>query len=146
MSLRDDEMKKPKNRRSNRRVPTSILILNNFKYKQFILCFYERKRIHKAQHSQDFIIFYYCNTFSLFYKIKCLRRKLVFSFCYKAYGFPFLYAVTGQVDAASGYLKTLPLGNFFSRYGNFLFNIPAFVVDVALIYIVACFVFLFLEK
>ena len=61
-----------------------------------------------------------------------------FAFCYKAYGFPLPYLVTGSVDSAFGHIKTLPLGEFFSKSGNFLFNVPAFVSDMILIYLLAC--------
>lgn len=69
-----------------------------------------------------------------------------FAFCYKAYGFPFLYLVTGQIDSASGYIKTLPFGSYFSKYGSFLFNPAAFVLDVVLIYLVACFISILFRK
>ena len=70
--------------------------------------------------------------------------SLFFAFCYKAYGFPFFYLVTGNIDSASGYLKTLPLGNYFSKFGNFLFNTPSFILDIILIYLAACLIsFLF---
>ena len=63
-----------------------------------------------------------------------------FSFCYKAYGFPFLYIITGDIDAASGYVKTLPLGSNFGRSGSFLFNPGALISDIALVYLLACFI------
>ena len=71
---------------------------------------------------------------------------LFFAFCYKAYGFPFLYLVTGQIDNASGYMKTLPLGDFFSKTGNFLFNPAVFLLDIVLIYLLACFITILFNK
>ena len=65
---------------------------------------------------------------------------LTFAFCYKAYGFPFSYIVTGNIDNASGYIMTLPLGDYFSKSGNFLFNPLALMLDISLIYLLACFV------
>lgn len=62
-----------------------------------------------------------------------------FSFCYSAYGFPFPYMATGDIGTASGYIKTLFLGDYFNKFGNFLFNPAAFLLDIALIYIMACF-------
>ena len=72
--------------------------------------------------------------------------SVFFAFCYNAYGFPFFYAVTGQIDAASGYIKTLPLGSFFSKSGNFLFNAPSLILDAVLIYLLACLISISLEK
>jgi len=64
--------------------------------------------------------------------------SLFFTFCYNALGFPFLFVVAGQIDAASGYIHTLPLGSFFGKYGNYLFNAPAFILDAVLIYAASC--------
>lgn len=69
-----------------------------------------------------------------------------FAFCYKAYGFPLAYLVTGNVDSAFGHIKTLPLGDYFIKSGNFLFNIPAFISDIILIYILACLISALFEK
>ena len=63
-----------------------------------------------------------------------------FAFCYKAYGFPFLYAVTGDINTASDYLKTLPLGGYFIKSWNFLFNPAAFLLDMVFIYLLSCLV------
>lgn len=63
-----------------------------------------------------------------------------FAFCYKAYGFPFLYVVAGDINTASGYIKTLPLGDYFSKFGKFLFNPLALILDIFLIYLLACFI------
>lgn len=71
---------------------------------------------------------------------------LFFAFCYRAYGFPFLYLVTGQIDNASSYIKTLPLGEYFSKTGNFLFNPAVFLLDIALIYLLACLISILFNK
>ena len=71
---------------------------------------------------------------------------LFFAFCYKAHGFPFLYIVTGNIDTAYGYLKTLALGSYFTKSGNFLFNIPAFILDAVLIYLLTCLISILFRK
>jgi len=71
---------------------------------------------------------------------------LFFAFCYKAYGFPFSYLVTGNIDAASGHIKTLILGEYFSKSGNFLFNTLALLLDLALIYVLACFLDMLFDR
>jgi len=63
-----------------------------------------------------------------------------FAFCYKAYGFPFSYAVAGNIDAALGHLKTLFLGKYFLKYGNLLLNPAALIMDIALTYLLTCLV------
>ena len=83
---------------------------------------------------------------SYFGKENACGVSLFFAFCYNAYGFPFFYLVTGNIDSASGYIKTLPLGEFFSKLGNFLFNPPAFLLDLALIYILACLIAILFNK
>ena len=62
-----------------------------------------------------------------------------FSFCYKAYGFPFLYLVKGNTDIAFNYFKTSFLGEYFTKSGNSLFNPAALISDIILIYLLACF-------
>ena len=63
-----------------------------------------------------------------------------FQFCYKEYGFPLSYAITGEIETASGYIKTTFLGDSFSKYGNILFNPLALILDIALIYLLSCFI------
>ena len=93
------------------------------------------------------LVFFVIAALSIYFtKESACGVSIFFAFCYKAYGFPFLYIVTGQVDTASGYIKTLPLGNYFSKFGNFLFNIPAFILDIILIYLAACFIFIVFRK
>ncbi|MBI3026692.1 hypothetical protein HYY70_01130 [Candidatus Woesearchaeota archaeon] len=70
----------------------------------------------------------------------------IIAFCYKAYGFPFPYAVSGDIDIASGYIKTLFLGQYFIKYGNFLFNPATLIIDIFLIYILACFISMLIKK
>ena len=64
--------------------------------------------------------------------------SLFFAFCYKAYGFPFTYLVTGDIDRAIGHIKTLPFGSYFLKSGNHLLNLVALAMDLALIYLLAC--------
>ena len=71
---------------------------------------------------------------------------LGFSFCYKAHGFPFLYLVTGDVDSSFGYIKTLLLGTYFKKSGNSLFNPVALILDMFLIYLLACFISLLFKN
>ena len=63
---------------------------------------------------------------------------LFFSFCYKAYGFPFSYILNGNIEVAFGQAKTAFLGSFFIKSGNFLFNPAALMLDLALIYLFSC--------
>lgn len=77
-----------------------------------------------------------------FAKEEVCGAGLMFSFCYKAYGFPFPYLVSGGVDAASGVLKTSFLGEFFEKSGNFLINYAALFLDILLIYLASCLIYL----
>ena len=72
--------------------------------------------------------------------------SFAFTFCYKAYGFPFSYIVTGNIDTASGYIKTLFLGKYFSNSGNILFNPAALILNLILIYISTCFAPMLFKK
>ncbi|MBI1936046.1 hypothetical protein HYS31_06415 [Candidatus Woesearchaeota archaeon] len=63
-----------------------------------------------------------------------------FQFCYKAYGFPFPYLVTGDVDNSSGHIKTFFLGNHFAKFGSFMLNPITAAFDVILIYLLSCLV------
>ena len=71
---------------------------------------------------------------------------LSFAFCYKAYGFPFSYAISGDIEPASGYIKTLFFGENFAKYGNLLINPITFIFDAILIYSLACFLSLLLKN
>lgn len=86
------------------------------------------------------LIFLFIAVFYLYFAMEsACGVSLFFAFCYKAYGFPFLYMVAGDINTALGYIKTLPLGNYFSKFGNFLFNPFALILDLILIYLMACF-------
>ncbi|MBS3114061.1 hypothetical protein J4448_03090 [Candidatus Woesearchaeota archaeon] len=61
-----------------------------------------------------------------------------FAFCYKAYGFPLAHLITGDIANSMGYIKTLPFGQFFYKSGNLLFNPAALLIDISLIYLLAC--------
>ncbi|MBI2541555.1 hypothetical protein HYV80_02500 [Candidatus Woesearchaeota archaeon] len=61
-----------------------------------------------------------------------------FAFCYKSYGFPFQYLISGQIDAASGFVKSTFLGEFFTKSGEFLVNYIALLLDIAFIYLLSC--------
>lgn len=69
-----------------------------------------------------------------------------FAFYYNAYGFPFLYLVSGDIDKAIGYIKTLPLGDYFSKSGASLFNPVALALNIVLIYLLACFLSLLFKN
>ncbi len=71
---------------------------------------------------------------------------LFFAFCYQAYGFPFSYLITGDIDTASGHIKTLMLGDYFTKSGNFLFNTFALLLDLVLIYALACFLDMLFDR
>lgn len=64
----------------------------------------------------------------------------ILAFCYKAYGFPFSYIATGDIEIASGYIKNLFLGENFIKSGNLLFNPMTLALDLILIYLLACFI------
>lgn len=72
--------------------------------------------------------------------------SFLFAFCYKAYGFPFLYLITGDINDVSGYVKTLFLGKYFSKFGNLFFNLAALVLDIVLIYLLACLMSMIFNK
>jgi len=63
---------------------------------------------------------------------------LFYGFCYKAYGFPFSYLMTGDIEIAAGHIKTFFLGNIFIKYGKFLFNPLALILNIFLLYILSC--------
>ena len=72
--------------------------------------------------------------------------SLFFTFCYKAYGFPFYYLITGDVDAASDYANSMFLNEYFTKSQDFLLNPASLILDVALMYILACFISTLFEK
>lgn len=61
-----------------------------------------------------------------------------FSFCYKDYGFPFKYLITGDADFASQFTGDYALGKYFRKYENFLLNSLSLAIDLALAYLLAC--------
>ncbi len=72
---------------------------------------------------------------------------LTFVICYKAYGFPFQYLATGDVDSAMNVINSSPLGGYFNKLGNFLFNSISLVLDLTLIYLLSCLIsFIFENK
>lgn len=88
-----------------------------------------------------FIFLFIGIIFLYFAKESTCAAGFYLAFCYEAHGFPFFYAVSGDIDAALGigYPKEMLLGNYFIRRGNSLFNPIAFLLDTALIYVLACF-------
>lgn len=70
----------------------------------------------------------------------CAAGGFIFVFCYKAYGFPFSYLITGDVENAYGHIKTLFLGNYFMQFKNFLLNPFTFLLNIVLIYLAAYFI------
>ena len=93
-----------------------------------------------------FIFFFIGILFLYFAKENACGVGLFFAFCYKAYGFPFFYIATGDIDNASAYLKTLTFGGYFAKFNNFLFNVPAFLFDIVLIYLLACLISVLFRK
>ncbi|MBS3105536.1 hypothetical protein J4234_04720 [Candidatus Woesearchaeota archaeon] len=75
-----------------------------------------------------------------FAKESVCAASLFFAFCYNAYGFPFSYLASGNVDAAAGHIKTLSLGGYFSKHGSVLFNPFALFLNLVLIYLLSCFI------
>ena len=71
---------------------------------------------------------------------------LSFAIFYSAYGFPFQYLITGDIGSLSGIINAIFLGNYFGKYGNFLFNPFAFLLDIVLIYSLSCFISFILRK
>ena len=65
--------------------------------------------------------------------------SLFFAFCYKAYGFPLAYLVSGDISDSIGHIKTLPFGQYFYKSGNLLLNPAALLIDALLVYLLACF-------
>lgn len=61
-----------------------------------------------------------------------------FTFCYKVYGFPFRYMVSGDIKSAASYVSTLFLGNYFNQYGIFLLNFLSLAFDAILLYLLVC--------
>ena len=88
------------------------------------------------------IVFLFIGTVYLYFaRESTCGASFFFAFCYNAYGFPFFYMINGNIDAASDYAKkNLFLGEYFSKSGNSLFNPAAFVLDIVLIYLLACFI------
>lgn len=87
------------------------------------------------------LIFIFIGIFYLYFaKEDVCGAGFMFAFCYNAYGFPFSYMASGNIDAALGYLKTLFLGKFFIKSGNFLFNYATLFLDILLIYLLSCFI------
>ena len=81
-----------------------------------------------------------------FFSEKICGASFLFAFCYKSYGFPFHYIITGDVDIASGYIKTTFLGAYFIKIKNILFNPLSFVIDSIVNYIISCLVSLLFEN
>ena len=61
-----------------------------------------------------------------------------FTICYKAYGFPFQYFATGDVDSSMNIIESSLLGQYFNKIGNFLFNPISLALDLTLIYLLSC--------
>ena len=87
------------------------------------------------------LIFLFIGIFYLYFaREDVCGAGFMFAFCYSAYGFPFSYIVSGNIDTASGYLKTLFLGKFFFKIGSFLLNYVAMLLDILFIYLLSCFI------
>ena len=104
------------------------------------------KEFLKPTFMKIFLFFIFVAFFVFIAKEDACGVGLFFAFCYKAYGFPLFYLVTGQIDEASAYLKTLTFGGYFAKFNNFLFNVPAFLFDIVVIYLLACLVYILFRK
>ena len=94
-----------------------------------------------------FLIFLIISIFYLYFANESVCGiGFMFAFCYKNYGFPFAYLISGDIDNSMGYIKTLPLGQYFYKSGNFLLNPAALLMDILLIYFLACFMDLLFKK
>lgn len=71
---------------------------------------------------------------------------LTFVICYKAYGFPFQYLATGDIDSAINIINASTFGSYFNKVGKFLLNPVSLVLDLALIYIASCFISMIFEN
>ena len=92
------------------------------------------------------LIFVFIAVFYLFFASETTcGASLFFSFCYKAHGFPFSYFMTGDVDWLDKTPNALFLGKYFGKSGNALFNAPALAIDILLIYLLSCFLGLFIN-
>ena len=86
-------------------------------------------------------IFLFISLFYLYFAKESVCGVIfILAFCYSAYGFPFSYLITGNIDAVAGHFKTLFLGENFIKYGSFLFNPAAFFLNIILIYLLSCFI------
>ncbi|MBI4452517.1 hypothetical protein HY637_03745 [Candidatus Woesearchaeota archaeon] len=92
------------------------------------------------------VIFIIANAF-IFYLSKESVCGVIFyfPFCYNAYGLPLSYAISGDIETAAGHIKTLPLGNYYSKAGSFLLNPSAFVFDMLFAYLAACLIAMLLK-
>ena len=82
------------------------------------------------------LIFVFVAIISLvFTKKSSCGVSFFFSFCFKAYGYPLHYLITGDVD--NGHVQTLSFGKYFKKFSNILFNPIAFILDIILIYLLS---------
>lgn len=92
-------------------------------------------------------VFIFVGIFYLYFAVESICGvSFFFAFCYKAHGFPFPYMVSGDIEAASINIKTSFLGNYFTKQGTFLVNPAVFLLDLVLIYILACFIDILFNK
>ena len=92
-------------------------------------------------------IFLFVGTVYLYFASESVSAAgLSFAFFYTAYGFPFQYLIIGDIDEISSFADGLFLENYFSKYGNYLFNPVAFALDIILIYLFSCFVGILFDK
>ena len=117
-----------------------VFISNNFKYNIPSTFFMNAKEFLKPS-ILKISIFLFIGVFYLYFaKESTCAAGFSFAFCYIEHGFPFSYIISGDIDAASGYLKTLFFGKFFFKSGNFLFNYAALLLDIIFIYLLSCFI------
>lgn len=100
------------------------------------------KEILKPDIFKIFIFLFIGIIYLYFAKESVCAVSFYFAFCYNAYGFPFQYMVDGNIESAYSQIKASFLGEYFNKSGNILFNPAAFALDLALIYLLACFIYL----
>lgn len=93
------------------------------------------------------LIFLFIAVFFLYFATESVcGASFYFAFCYKAYGFPFSHTITGDIDSASSYVRTLFLGEYFNKSKNFLFSPIALIFDAVLAYLLACLLSMLLKN
>lgn len=87
-----------------------------------------------------FLIFLIVSIFYLYFANESICGVgFSFAFCYNSYGFPLAYLISGDLDNSMGHIQTLPFAKFFYKSGGFLFRPTTLLIDILLVYLLACF-------